>query len=354
MLKTTSNERLRLNEQDRHIRRRFLWAMLTTCVVLAMVAGSFHVVQLGANRMQSMRNKASYDLKEMDSHIRAAGEELYLQAQHRSQISSQSGYTVVEAQALLTQSQWVDVETQQLIPAGEFFMGTNSEKADLQDQPERKIFVAAYKIDKYPVTNAQYARFVADSGHRVPLHWTTGKIPTGLEMHPVTMVSWFDANAYARWAGKRLVKEAEWEKAARGERGLRWPWGNTMEPHRLNTYYNVGSTTEVNHYTSGASPYGVMDMAGNVSEWTADDFLPYAGSKAPLILFKGKIAKANTTLDRAMKVVDLEAVDANYKVMRGGSWKGDPFSTSAYHRNYSWPHYAADFYGFRCAQDVKK
>ena len=94
-------------------------------------------------------------------------------------------------------------------------------------------------------------------------------------------------------------------------------------------------------------------MAGNVSQWTADDFHPYPGSDAAADLFKAKAGVVSSAQDRSMKVIDLVTTDALYKVMRGGSWKSDPFSTSTYHRNYSLPNYASDFYGFRCAQDVK-
>jgi iron(II)-dependent oxidoreductase len=126
-----------------------------------------------------------------------------------------------------------------------------------------------------------------------------------------------------------------------------------MDPARLNTYYTLGSTSEVWRYRNAASPYGVVDLSGNVSEWVEDDFEAYAGSDAPADIFKGRIAVAETPQDRAMKVVDFIPVDAKYKVLRGGSWKSDPFSTAAYHRNYSWPQYASDFFGFRCAADVK-
>jgi iron(II)-dependent oxidoreductase len=127
-----------------------------------------------------------------------------------------------------------------------------------------------------------------------------------------------------------------------------------MDPSRVNTYYNVGSTTEVTKYTGGVSPYGVFDLAGNVSEWTGSDFKPYTNSQAPTTLFEPKQVKAQTPADRAMKVADLVPLQGvAYKVRRGGSWKSDPFATSTYHRNYSLPHYASDFFGFRCAKDTK-
>jgi iron(II)-dependent oxidoreductase len=124
-----------------------------------------------------------------------------------------------------------------------------------------------------------------------------------------------------------------------------------MDAGRLNTYYNAGNTTAVTHYPQGASPYGVMDMAGNVSEWTASDLKPYAGNEGPVELFKAKAGVAASAEDRSLQVVDTVAADSAYKVMRGGSWKSDPFSTATYHRNYSLPQYASDFFGFRCAQD---
>lgn len=343
-----------LNPAERKRRKLFLSATLITCIVLVMVGGSLHVVKLGAIRMDEMRSLATYNLKEEAAHIRAAGEDIALHAQNEYQTIHNAKYTVPEAEALLPKERWQDLETTVLIPAGPFFMGTNLESANLTDRPQHTVNLPAYRIDKYLVTNAQYARFIAATGHRPPLDWKDGKIPVGTLLHPVTMVNWYDAAAYAKWAGKRLPTEAEWEKAARGTDGRRWPWGDAMEPTRLNTYYNVGSATDVNTYTNGVSPYGVFDMAGNVNEWTEDNFLPYKGSDAAAEVFKGKVARVVSSEDRSMKVSELVTVDRRYKVMRGGSWKGDPFSTATYHRDNALPNLASDFYGFRCASSASK
>jgi gamma-glutamyl hercynylcysteine S-oxide synthase len=346
-----TQQREPLNAEERQRRRRYLAATLVTCVALAMLGGTLHVLKLGANRISDMKGKATYDLAEVDQHVRAAGEDVTLNRRNETKLAVQGSYTLAEADALLSPQQWQELGTMITIPAGDFIMGTDRERSDAQDRPQHRVYLHQFRIDKYPVTNAQFARFVAATGHRSPLHWKDGKIPPGLELHPVTMVSWFDATAYAQWGGRRLPSEQEWEKAARGPEGRRWPWGDAMEANRLNTYYQVGATTEVLRYPDGASYYGIFDMAGNVSQWVADDFKPYEGSAAPAELFKGKIGVINSAADRAMKVVDMVPVQGFYKVMRGGSWKSDPFSTSTYHRNFSWPHYASDFFGFRCAAD---
>lgn len=341
-----------LSRRERAKRKRFLAATLVTCAALAMVGGSLHVVDLGHTRVfQEMPGKATYDIAEMESRIRAAGEDITRHARHEAGKLELVKYSPDDVEAMLAPDIWAEIDTMVTIPEGPFLMGSDRIRTGAQNRPRHEVTLPAYKIDKYPVTNAQYARFVAAQDYRAPLDWEQGQIPEGLELHPVTMVSWYDASNYCGWAGKRLPREAEWEKAARGEDARRWPWGEQMEPDRLNTYYGVGSTTQVTAYPEGASPYGVMDMAGNVFEWLEDDFLPYEGTDASKELFQGKVAVASTPADRAMKVVDLVGVDANYKVLRGGSWKSDPFSTATYHRNYSWPHYASDFFGFRCAAD---
>lgn len=354
MAKQYRNQR-RLSENERAKRKRFLAATLVTCAALVMIGGSLHVVDLGHSRVfREMPGKATYDVADMESRIRAAGEDITLHERHESGRAEVVKYSLEEVEALLGPGMWAEIDTMIAVPEGPFLMGSDRIRTGAQNRPRHEVILPAFKIDKYPVTNIQYARFVAAQDYRAPLDWQQGRIPEGRELHPVTMVSWYDASNYCTWAGKRLPREAEWEKAARGEDGRRWPWGEQMEPARLNTYYSVGATTEVTAYPKGASPYGVMDMAGNVFEWLGDDFLPYEGTDAGKDLFQGKLAVASTPADRAMKVVDLVGVDANYKVLRGGSWKSDPFSTTTYHRNYSWPHYASDFFGFRCAADVSE
>jgi len=341
-----------VSEKEKRKRSRYLDATLVTCAGLAVVGGSFHVVDLGSNRMDDMRSKATYDLVEMKDRIRAAGEDVALHERHEAGRAKMIPYSVEDAESLLSPEQWTEIDKVVAIPAGEFFMGSDKQQTSPQNRPRHTVILANYFIDKYPVTNAQYARFTASAEYRPPLDWEGGKVVPGAELFPVTMVSWYDASNYCSWAGKRLPNEAEWEKASRGVDGRRWPWGEHMDIKRLNTYYSVGSASDVTQFIDGASPYGVMDMAGNVSEWIGEDFAPYDGTDAPADLFQGKIQVAQSAADRAMKVVDLVGVDANYKVLRGGSWKSDPFSTATYHRNYSWPHYASDFFGFRCASDT--
>ncbi len=342
------------SEEHRAKRRRYLSATLVTCGALLALGITVHLIQLLGRGMEEMRSKATYDLNEMDSRIRAAGEEIALQRENEHGKSKTVTYSVAEVDKMLPSQQWQELNTLVNIPAGSFVMGTSRRLSDVQDHPRHEVELPAYTISKYPVTNIQYLRFVADTDHRPPLNWKSGQANMKELLHPVTMVSWYDAKAYCSWMGGRLPTEAEWEKASRGTDGRRWPWGDQMDPDRLNTYYNVGSTTEVTHYPDGASPYGVFDMSGNVSEWTADEFLPYKGTDAPDEIFQAKVGVANTPVDKALKVVDLVPVEARYIVMRGGSWKSDPFSTSTYHRNYSFPNYASDFYGFRCAGDIDK
>lgn len=137
------------------------------------------------------------------------------------------------------------------------------------------VWLADFYIDVHPVSNADYARFVAATGHPAPKHWTDGQMPTEVAAHPVVFVTWGDAAAYAEWAGKRLPTAQEWEKAARGTRGNVYPWGDQPTPAKCNVRENgVGATTPVGRYQSGVSPYGVYDLCGNVWEWCGTESSP--------------------------------------------------------------------------------
>ncbi|MBF0282821.1 MAG: SUMF1/EgtB/PvdO family nonheme iron enzyme [Zetaproteobacteria bacterium] len=339
-------KRQEISAKDQARRKKLLVATLISCIAIAMIGGSLHVVKLGSLRLDEMRAKASYDLDDMHNRIRAAGEEIYLQEAHEKR-SGTPTYSVAEAAALLPADRWLDLDTMIDIPASTFVMGSDVASTNVQNKPAHKVKLPAYKIAKYPVTQAQYARFVAAENYRPPLNWEDGKLPVAMEEHPVTMVSWYNARDYCAWVGQRLPSEAEWEHAARGDDERRWPWGSGMDSGRLNTYYQVRHTTPVTAYPNGASPYGVMDMAGNVQEWIADVFSAYPGSKAVDAVFTAKV------VDENYKTVTEDVERVEFRVMRGGSWKSDPFSTTTYHRNYSLPNYASDFFGFRCASDAE-
>jgi formylglycine-generating enzyme required for sulfatase activity len=148
------------------------------------------------------------------------------------------------------------------IPAGEFLYG----------EKKKRVRLPEYAMAKTPVTNAQYKAFVDATGHGTPEHWKKGRSPEGKEDHPMVVVSWEDAAAFCQWAGCRLPTEMEWEKGARGVDGREYPWGNEWELGRCNTRESgIGDTTPVGRYPNGASPNGLLDMAGNVWEWCGSD-----------------------------------------------------------------------------------
>jgi len=178
------------------------------------------------------------------------------------------------------------------VPAGEFVMGTSEDEAKrlaeehdvhptlfLTEVPQRKVEVDGFFIDRFPVTNAQYKAFVDATRHRAPGNWQGRQYPEGKAAHPVTCIGWHGADAYARWAGLRLPTEAEWEKAARGTDGRTWPWGNEWSDEATcigdpNSPQTRALTTPVGAFPAGASPFGVLDMAGNVAEWTSTPSQP--------------------------------------------------------------------------------
>lgn len=282
-----------------------------------------------------------------------------------------------------------------LIPAGEFIMGDNkmekSNKAGefgnvkpwyLDEHPKHKVKLPAYYIEEHEVTNKQYLAFVSASEVSPPDHWlTTGYVlrlkidaMDGLPIEklqqlaanvfmidkdtrrmskeelikdikdklmsmdnlPVTYVTWQQASDYCSWIGLRLPSEEEWEKAARGSEGQEFPWGNEYKKHMSNTGSEQWETgvAPIESYPTDKSPYGIFDLAGNVSEWTADWYKAYPGSD-----------------------YNSDAFGEKFKVARGAGWSGGEghyalqlFQRGAYRSNLQ-PEQKYDDVGFRCAAD---
>jgi formylglycine-generating enzyme required for sulfatase activity len=162
------------------------------------------------------------------------------------------------------------------VPAGAFKMGSDASDPQAFDneKPQHEVYLDGYRISRTEVTNAQYARCVEANACPAP-DSEDYKRPE-LANRPVTDVSWSDANAYAQWVGGRLPTEAEWQKACRGADGRIYPWGNDAPTDKLLNYNDsIGRTTDVGSYPQGASPYGALDMAGNVWEWTSSVYKAY-------------------------------------------------------------------------------
>jgi len=200
---------------------------------------------------------------------------------------------------------------------GEFVMGTN--EGTEFEKPKRKITLTHYYIDQYEVTNAEYKKFVDATEHKPPKHWIDSNYPSGKANYPVVNVTWYDAEEYAKWVGKRLPSEEEWEKAARGTDGRIYPWGNEWDETKANTRvgFVTRSSQPVGKYPQGKSPCGAYDLAGNVWEWTAGKF------------------------------------DEKYRVIRGGSFLQPPeLARSSYRDFFEANKYREDI-GFRCVKDVE-
>lgn len=213
------------------------------------------------------------------------------------------------------------------VPGGDFTMGSN--KGDASSRPEHKVSVGAFFMDATEVTNQEYKKFVDETGHRPPPDWKNGTFASGRERFPVTGVNWEDADAYAKWAGKRLPTEAEWEFAARGSDGRLYPWGDKWDRKLANAAGAANGLREVGQ--GGTSPFGLYDMSGNAWEWTASDAVPYPGGR-PFT------SKPN-----------------DWKIIRGGCWRNpDPREVSAVHRA-GWGATSESTYattGIRCVKDL--
>ncbi|CAN5610564.1 hypothetical protein BH10CHL1_BH10CHL1_09670 [soil metagenome] len=227
-----------------------------------------------------------------------------------------------------------------IIPEGEFLLGSDRQQDTLahdDELPQHQLYLPEYRMARTPVTNAQYKRFVEATDYPPPTHWLQGVIPEGKEQHPVVYVSWHDALAFCAWAGVRLPTEAEWEKAARGARGCIYPWGDDEANENLcNFDMEIGDTTPIGHYPDGVNPYGLLDMAGNVWEWTTslwgkDGRNPEYGY--PYLATDGRenLAADNTVL----------------RVLRGGAFFNFDNQVRCAYRYANEPIYRDDNVGFR-------
>ncbi len=183
-----------------------------------------------------------------------------------------------------------DLSKMVLIPEGNFVMGVEYEDifAKAHEKPERSVYLSPYLIDIFPITNEQFRKFIDEDGYNERNYWSSEgwqwKIKAKIEKplawdtkdwnepkQPVAGVSWYEAEAYTKWANKQLPTEAQWEKAARGTDNRRYPWGSNFPTSKVaNFNNNVGHTTSVGSYPEGISPFGCHDMSGNVNNWCRD------------------------------------------------------------------------------------
>jgi sulfatase modifying factor 1 len=276
-----------------------------------------------------------------------------------------------------------------LVPAGEFLMGSTTtmieewskiddcgpaKQCNLEDEfPQHPVMLDAFLIDKLEITNARYFKFVQAAKHRPPVNpkdaqdrtrnlWEGGKVPPAVANLPVVNVDWDDAKAYCEWAGRRLPTEAEWEKAARGPDGRVFPWGAEWDRTLLNsasmwaakdllsyeswaawwdakgfelleTKTLAGLLKPGGSFPGGASPYGVQDMAGNVSEWVADWAAPGYYQTSP---------------DRNPQGPE----SGEKRALRGGSWYNHANAERVALRRSEYPNHRANTIGFRCAKNA--
>lgn len=249
------------------------------------------------------------------------------------------------------------------IPAGWFVMGSSADPATLgfevsaDELPAHRVFSKAFWIDRYEVTEEQYYQYLQKTGSKkYPGYWPEAgradRYPSGYGNYPVSDVDWYDAKEYCAWIGKRLPTEIEWEKAARGPEGRKWPWGDAFAKGNANTRETsemwaappgqkpgIGWKAPVGSHPDDVSVYGVFDMAGNVQEWTASTYTSYPGNKVRRVE---------------------EGEGERFRVLRGGSYLASsafsrapyrlavlptigPSEDDGWHSDYT--------YGIRCAKD---
>ena len=234
-----------------------------------------------------------------------------------------------------------------LIPQGAFEMGSQKSLRELNpvsifqadrhmlgpEDPAHEVILDAYYIDLYEVPNADYKKYIEATGSKtMPRYWDDSNF--NQPNQPVVGITWKEARAFCQWRSKRLPTEAEWEKAARGKRPTKYPWGNEApDKTRLNFNSQVGKTTPVGSYPTGKSDYGVFNLSGNVAEWVKDWHFP------EYYLFSPKENPPGPE-------------KGHYKIIRGGNWKNNAEDVRLTYRNATVPKARSKTIGFRCAASV--
>ncbi|OYT19498.1 MAG: hypothetical protein CCU26_11215 [Nitrospira sp. UW-LDO-01] len=243
-----------------------------------------------------------------------------------------------------------------MVPAGEFLMGSDKKTDRLayrSEIPQHRVYLDAFEIGKYEVTALEYLKFVLATNRSPQLDWRYdgGNFQDSMAHHPIMHVTWYDADAYCKWAGQRLPTEAEWEKAARGSDGRLFPWGQEYagptranfgrtglsgpvrdRPERLLLYPPIIS---VDKYENALSPYGLYQTIGNVAEWVADWYNPDYYKTAP---------------DRNPQGPEA----GTQKAFRGGGWMDSTTTMRVAMRNGTDPNTKINWLGFRCARSVSE
>ena len=223
------------------------------------------------------------------------------------------------------------------VPAGEFIMGSAGDElyraSDVDEFPRRHLWVDDFYIDVHEVTNAQYKVFLDSMRVAAPPRWIDGNYGIGEDGLPVVSITWDEAAAYAKFVGKRLPTEAEWEKAARGTDGRLFPWGNSFD----RTFANNGDyLVPIMSYPTGVSPYGAHDMAGNAAEWVDAVYEAYPRTEADVL---------------PRDIPDRQDFKKDRRVYRGGSWNTFPKYLRCANRENTQPGKRWAYIGFRCAMD---
>jgi len=243
----------------------------------------------------------------------------------------------------------VDRSPMAFVAPGHYFRGHDEvpdPKKNSSASPRRRVLIGAFEIDKFEVANLAYERFVHSTGRLPPgansgarggpsnlFVWNGKKAPPGAGDIPVTLVTWFDAEAYCAWVGKRLPTEAEWEKAARGTDGWVYPWGNSLPPEAANFGKRHSGPLPSGKFVLDESPYGAMDMAGNVSEWVNDYYISDYFANSPARNPQGPRR-------------------GSLRSVRGGFWNSPEKDIRMFRRGYGVPSKSYRGVGFRCARSL--